>query len=56
MPLDGFLAEREAKSVAGVIFPVQALKHSEYAALECGVYAGSVVCDGECPIGIHSSG
>jgi hypothetical protein len=56
MPLDGFLAECEAQSVPGVFFSVQALKYSEDAALECGVNTGTVVRDGEYPIGIHPSG
>jgi putative NIF3 family GTP cyclohydrolase 1 type 2 len=56
MPLDGLLAECEAQPVSRVFFAVQALKHSEDAALECGLYTGTVVGDGEHPIGIHQTG
>jgi hypothetical protein len=56
MPLDGFLAECEAQSVAGMFFSVQALKRPEDAALECRVYTGTVVRYGKYPIGIHLSG
>src|ERR1035438_159718 len=54
MPLDGFLAKRESKSVPGVFPPVQALKHPEDAFVECRLYAGTVVLYGEYPIEIHS--
>jgi hypothetical protein len=56
MSFDGLLAECEAQSVPGVFFSVQALEHSEYAALECGVYTGPVVRDGKYPIGIRPPG
>src|ERR1035437_9611241 len=56
MPLDGLLAEGEPKSVPGVFFAVQALKHPEYAALECRFNTRTVILHGECPIGIQPSG
>ena len=56
MPLDGLLAECEPESVPRVFFPVETLKHREDAALECELYTGTVVCDGDYPIEIFSSG
>ena len=56
MPLDSLLAECEAESVAGVFLPVQALKRPEYAALECRVYTGTIVCDRKYPFEIFTSG
>jgi hypothetical protein len=54
MPLDRLLAESESKSVSGVFFTVQTLKHLEYAALECQIYTWTVVLHGEHPIEIHT--
>ncbi len=56
LPLDGLLAEREPKPASGVFFAAQALERLEYAALECRVYAGTVVRNGEFPIQFHPSG
>src|ERR1022692_829911 len=56
MPLDGLLAEGESKTVPGVFFAVQALKHPEYPALECRFNTRTVILHGECPIGIQPSG
>jgi hypothetical protein len=47
MPLDGFLAVCESKSVARAFVPVQALKHIEYAGMEYRVYTGAVVLHGK---------
>lgn len=54
--LDRLLAECPSRSVAGVILPVQALKHPEYTSVECGVYAGAIVLRRKHPIEIHPSG
>ena len=56
MPLDGFLAKREAESVAGVFFPVETPEHLEYAALERRVYTRPVIFDGEDALEIDAFG
>lgn len=55
MPLDGFLAERKPKSVAGVFSPVQSLERTEYAIPECRFYARAVVFDREYQFEIRTS-
>jgi hypothetical protein len=53
---DGLLAERESKSVPGVLISVEALESAEYTALECQFYTRTVVCHGKDPIKLRSSG
>jgi len=47
VPLDGLPAECESKSVPRVFFPVQALEHAEYAAVERRVNTKTVVAHRE---------
>jgi len=56
MPLDSLLAECESQSVPGVFFWVQTLKHPEDAALECRLYAGTIVSHPKQPFETFSSG
>jgi hypothetical protein len=56
MPRDGLLAECQSQSVPRVFFSVQALEDLEDPALEYGLYAGTVVFDGEYPIEAHPPG